>query len=405
MFHVLSLVLTTFFFRAQSDRFHLSHTRAHNMIAPTELVRPDRNLDRNRVFMATLTSSRRPDRRKGPNPLLDTEKTLLRGEGWMPETYSSLPPLPPLPPPPQADEAAESKRRRRRKEPPPSQEKVLAAEWKQVLGDELRARQVLCKAQKELMRTCSESALAETFRERRRAVRQMKEEHDVRTGSKLLRSLERQVPRASREEMTEYGVLLLEAFARIKLEHGWYKLYRFIDENGDGRIEYEELREFTRQTCRIPPSQVSDERIQSIWCTVDEDRSGWWDMKEFSHMMRPAEERLVITKEGGGLKVKILPPPPKAKDAAVGKGSGANAALPAVKAKAAATSFTPSPEIIYAREQAMLNVRSAMDEVGKKTRAMAAEAERIEGMLKTKRQDSKRAVDDLRRSRSLPALT
>ena len=383
-------------------------------ITPSELTRPFMDIEVNLPFMKSLENGRPPDRRKGPNPLIDTGKLLLRGP-----SESTLPALPPLPTSKPArepqldaehqDASSRSRSKSRSKAPALSPEKMLADEWKEVLGEELHARRKLVKAQKALTRSNSDVAMVHMNRERQRSVQQMKADHDERTGSKLLRSLERHVPKASREEMTEFGIVLLTSFARVKLEHGWYKLYRFIDQNGDGRIEYEEVRELLRHDFRVPSTQISDAQLQSIWCTVDEDRSGWWDMREFGRLMRPAEDRIVITKVGGGLKTSVLPPDkaPRSPSSPPHAGAG-GAALPSITSGTNARGspptkqFKPTPEMIYAREQSMLNTRSMMDQINKHARQMDAEAERIQKGLRQRRKGKQGGIG---RSISLPALT
>ena len=71
----------------------------------------------------------------------------------------------------------------------------------------------------------------------------------------------------------------------------WYKFFKEIDEDGSGRMMYDELVKMARIHLRMPETQVSDTQLQEVWRALDQDNSGYINAGEFGRFMRLGRER------------------------------------------------------------------------------------------------------------------
>ena len=71
----------------------------------------------------------------------------------------------------------------------------------------------------------------------------------------------------------------------------WYKFFKEIDEDGSGRMMYDELHKMARIHLHMPETQVSDIQLQEVWRALDHDNSGFITAGEFGRFMRLGRER------------------------------------------------------------------------------------------------------------------
>ena len=71
----------------------------------------------------------------------------------------------------------------------------------------------------------------------------------------------------------------------------WFKFFKEIDEDGSGRMMYDELLKMARIHLRMPETQVSDTQLQEVWRALDHDNSGFITAGEFGRFMRLGRER------------------------------------------------------------------------------------------------------------------
>ena len=71
----------------------------------------------------------------------------------------------------------------------------------------------------------------------------------------------------------------------------WYRFFKEIDEDGSGRMMYDELVKMVRIHLRMPETQVSDRQLQEVWRALDQDNSGYINAGEFGRFMRLGRER------------------------------------------------------------------------------------------------------------------
>ena len=71
----------------------------------------------------------------------------------------------------------------------------------------------------------------------------------------------------------------------------WYRFFKEIDEDGSGRMMYDELVKMVRIHLRMPETQVSDTQLQEVWRALDQDNSGYINAGEFGRFMRLGRER------------------------------------------------------------------------------------------------------------------
>ena len=71
----------------------------------------------------------------------------------------------------------------------------------------------------------------------------------------------------------------------------WFKFFKEIDEDGSGRMMFDELLKMARVHLHLPETQVSDKQLQEVWRALDVDNSGFITAGEFGRFMRYGRER------------------------------------------------------------------------------------------------------------------
>ena len=103
------------------------------------------------------------------------------------------------------------------------------------------------------------------------------------------------VPAASAAEVGELSEQFNTQIAFIEADpakRSWYKLFKFMDSDGSGRVTYEEVREMVRSEAgglRLGEDKLPEARLQSLWRALDDDASGYITVKEFGTFMKKGE--------------------------------------------------------------------------------------------------------------------
>ena len=76
-------------------------------------------------------------------------------------------------------------------------------------------------------------------------------------------------------------------------QHHWSSFFRIVDEDGSGRISFEELEKYVRGNPHVLPGamgitqrRLPDTRLFALWLALDVDGSGYIDAGEFGRFMR-----------------------------------------------------------------------------------------------------------------------
>jgi len=62
-----------------------------------------------------------------------------------------------------------------------------------------------------------------------------------------------------------------------------------MDDDGSGRISYDELRRGVREQLHLSKTEMAEARLRSLWKALDDDASGWISAGEFGRFMRKGE--------------------------------------------------------------------------------------------------------------------
>lgn len=103
-----------------------------------------------------------------------------------------------------------------------------------------------------------------------------KKEQDVRVGRDLNTKLAHVEP-ASDEEMDALSELLnVRMHAQLTTRNlGWFKFFRVLDDDGSGRISFDELARGIRDKLGVGASELPEPRLHALWRRLDEDASGY----------------------------------------------------------------------------------------------------------------------------------
>ena len=96
-------------------------------------------------------------------------------------------------------------------------------------------------------------------------------------------------------ELSEKLNSKLEALYADPQARSWFKMFRDVDEDGSGRISYQEFSRMVRRKLKLGVGKVSEEALQGVWRALDEDTSGYISIGEFGNFMRKGRKG----KDGG----------------------------------------------------------------------------------------------------------
>jgi len=89
-------------------------------------------------------------------------------------------------------------------------------------------------------------------------------------------------------ELSQHFNATLQAHAATR-QLGWFRFFQTMDDDGSGRIAYEELARGVREVLGLKKAQLPEHRLQSLWKALDDDASGWISCGEFLRFTRKGE--------------------------------------------------------------------------------------------------------------------
>ena len=162
------------------------------------------------------------------------------------------------------------------------------------LETELAAKRRVVRLRRELGRSRSAAALLAMHQDNRGKVEETKRQTALLRGAHLEGML-KDMPAATEEEVGKLAGELMAHLAATQVDpskRAWFKLFKLMDENGDGHITFAEFMECIRIHIGIPPAQLPVSRVQAVWHAIDLDGNGWMDVGEFGRFFRLGEVRL-----------------------------------------------------------------------------------------------------------------
>jgi Ca2+-binding EF-hand superfamily protein len=172
----------------------------------------------------------------------------------------------------------------------PSPTRSGAEEYKDALAAEQVAKRRLARIQKELMRAASTSALHEEKERKRLEGMALRRDMDERVGRDLSQALQ-SVSAAREEEVKALAVLFRTKMEAVLPDPSWFKLFRWMDEDRNGTIQYLELRSMVRRVLSVPRTELSEAKLKSLWKALDEDASGYLSAGEFGRFFKKGYEK------------------------------------------------------------------------------------------------------------------
>ena len=85
----------------------------------------------------------------------------------------------------------------------------------------------------------------------------------------------RRVKAMSSEEMNELSAFLNRRLHEVSRVRDWYKLFKEIDGDGSGRVNFGELASGLREMLQLPEAELPQLKLQAMWKRLDEDESGF----------------------------------------------------------------------------------------------------------------------------------
>ena len=77
---------------------------------------------------------------------------------------------------------------------------------------------------------------------------------------------------------------------------GWFALFKNLDTDASGLLEYEEVEVGIRQELNVSKEELSDAKLKALWITLDEDDSGTVESAEFHRFMQREEPKTAFDK-------------------------------------------------------------------------------------------------------------
>ena len=103
-----------------------------------------------------------------------------------------------------------------------------------------------------------------------------KKEHDVRVGRDLNAKLAHVEPAADDEMDALSELLNVRMHAQLTTRNlGWFKFFRVLDDDGSGRISFDELSRGIRDKLGVGAAELPEPRLHALWRRLDEDASGY----------------------------------------------------------------------------------------------------------------------------------
>jgi len=77
----------------------------------------------------------------------------------------------------------------------------------------------------------------------------------------------------------------LDEMTKVSKGHSWMTLFTTVDRDGSGAVAFEELKMVARKQLGMGPSELSDENLKRLWCSLDNDDSNLLAQAEFGRFM------------------------------------------------------------------------------------------------------------------------
>ena len=96
----------------------------------------------------------------------------------------------------------------------------------------------------------------------------------------------RRVKAMGGEEMDALSAFLNRRMHEVSRVRDWYKLFKEIDGDGSGRVNFDELVSGLREKLQLPEAELPEPKLQAMWKRLDEDESGFITAGEFLRFAR-----------------------------------------------------------------------------------------------------------------------
>ena len=107
---------------------------------------------------------------------------------------------------------------------------------------------------------------------------------------------------ASAEQVTRLSEIFNNRLTEMCQEEdatitGWYGLFKFVDTDKSGQIDFGELRRMVRRGLDIDREEVKDDELKALWVALDTDGSGLISAGEFGQFMNRAAPKMTTLAE------------------------------------------------------------------------------------------------------------
>ena len=148
---------------------------------------------------------------------------------------------------------------------------------------EQNARQRLVKAQRELRRSASETAVKELRQRNREKVQAVRADLEIRLGKELTREMAHTKPASDEEVIALAGHFNSLMEQRYPHDPSWFRLFNIMDCNDSGHICYPEFADMVKNHLG---SEISDYKLRALWKAIDDNNSGFVLEGEFGRFWR-----------------------------------------------------------------------------------------------------------------------
>ena len=95
-------------------------------------------------------------------------------------------------------------------------------------------------------------------------------------------------PKATPAEVRALAEMMNQQMATLFApnERTFYRLFKYMDADGNGMIEFDEFEDMVRRQLDMPTDEMSYARLLSLWRAIDKDGNGRVDQGEFGRFMR-----------------------------------------------------------------------------------------------------------------------
>lgn len=145
-------------------------------------------------------------------------------------------------------------------------------------AEQREAQKKVTALQKKLRRSATEASQLKHRQRKRTEVEEMQADMQERVGKRLAMQLEKVSP-ASAEVVLGLSEKMNAQLEKMYPFHPdrrqWFRLFKAMDEDGSGRIGYQELAWMVREKLHMSAKALSEPQLQAVWRALDTDGSGW----------------------------------------------------------------------------------------------------------------------------------